>query len=104
MELNRINYDFSGHLWRDNLPNGWHFITLPEALSKFIRKAHGNNESGWGRLKVEAKIGEVSWNTSIWFDSKSGSYLLSIKAGVRKKSQLKAGKLVFVELNIENEC
>lgn len=98
MELHRINYDFNGHLWRDNLPNGWHFVTLPQPLSKFIRKAHGNNESGWGRLKVEAKIGEVSWHTSLWFDTKSGSYLLSIKAAIRKKMQLSIGDAVTVTL------
>lgn len=87
-------------MWRDNIPNGWHFVTLPSALSAHIRMAHGNDESGWGRLKVKAQIAEVSWDTAIWFDTKSATYLLSVKADIRKKSQLAIGDLVLIKLKI----
>lgn len=64
--------------------------------------AHGSAESGWGRLKVEAAIGETSWGTSIWFDTKSGSYLLSINTKIRKKVNLHIGEFVSVQLYISD--
>lgn len=49
-------------------------------------------------MKVTAQIGEQIWDTAIWFDSKAGTYLLPIKAEIRKKSNLEAGKPIGIKL------
>ena len=39
-------------------------------------------------MKVTAKIGGSEWKTSIWFDTKNDTYLLPIKAEIRKKEKI----------------
>lgn len=56
------------------------------------------DEEGWGRLKAIAKIGGTEWQTAIWFDSKKKTYLLPLKADIRKKEQLVVDKLVSITL------
>lgn len=75
-------------MWKHNSPGGWYFISLPETISKEIRENLKWQEEGWGRMKASAEIGEYKWDTAIWFDTKRGTYILPIKAEIRKKSQL----------------
>ena len=35
-----------------------------------------------------AEIGNTKWDTAIWFDTKRKTYLLPIKAEIRKKEKL----------------
>ena len=49
-------------------------------------------EEGWGRLKVTAIIGNTQWQTAIWFDTKQDTYLLPLKAAVRKKECIELNK------------
>ena len=95
-----IDYQFSGKLWKDNIPGGWHFVSISIALSNKIRKAHLSSEEGWGRLKVQAVVGKTEWRTSIWYDTKTGGYLLPINGMVRKKEAIVDGSKLKVKLNI----
>jgi hypothetical protein len=82
---NKIQYEFSAKLWQYKAPGGWFFVTLPEKLSEEIRGSLQWQEEGWGRMKVIARTGNSEWKTSIWFDTKINTYLLPIKAEIRKK-------------------
>lgn len=62
----------------------WRFITVPKKDSEVITKTHGAKKRGWGSLPVTVAIGKTKWNTSIFPDKKSGTYLLPLKAAVRK--------------------
>lgn len=64
---------------------GWHFTAIPKKESGEIKKRFGGMQKGWGSLPVTATIGETSWDTSIFPDARSGTYLLPLKAAVRKK-------------------
>ncbi len=66
------------------------FISLPRKISNEIRKNLQWMEEGWGRLNAAAKIGNSEWETAIWFDTKQNTYLLPVKAEIRKKEKLKA--------------
>jgi hypothetical protein len=57
-------------------------------------------EEGWGRMKVLVKIGNSEWKTSIWFDTKNDTYLLPVKAEIRKKEKIdmEVGKEVDVTI------
>lgn len=68
---------------------GWHFVSLPKGMSKEIRKNLGWQEEGWGRMKVSAQYKEHLWDTSIWFDTKLNTYILPVKAEIRKKTNLR---------------
>lgn len=87
-------YTFSAKLWLwPGDKAAWHFITLPKKESKDIKsKIHVRR--GFGSVKVEAQIGETVWNTSIFPDSKSGTYLLPVKAKVRRDEGIEVGDTV----------
>lgn len=88
MESIRIEYRFKATLWQYAGPAGWHFVSLPQKLSKEIRRSLRQEEAGWGRLPVTAKTGTSEWKTAIWFDTKLNTYLLPLKAEIRKKERL----------------
>ncbi|MFZ4715196.1 MAG: DUF1905 domain-containing protein [Bacteriovoracaceae bacterium] len=98
-----MEYFFRGKLWKHNGPGGWCFITVPKVHSRKIRKIHISSEEGWGRLKTLAIIGESSWKTAIWFDTKADAYLLPVKSLIRKQEKLQVGTKFEVRLKFEFE-
>ena len=94
----KIKYEFSSKMWQHGSSGGWFFVSLPKDMASEIREHLGWQEEGWGRMKVTAQIGERDWDTAIWFDSKAGTYLLPIKAEIRKRSNLKPGEPIGIML------
>lgn len=94
-------YVFKGKVWKFKGKAGWYFVTLPRNLSLKIRKNHGRDEEGWGRLKASAKIGQSTWQTAIWYDSKFKSYLLPIKTQIRKVNKIENNSTITVGLSLE---
>jgi hypothetical protein len=88
----KIKYNFSAKVWH----NTWYFISLPEAISSEIRAHLKWQEEGWGRLKVTAKIGNSQWETAIWFDTNRKTYLLPIKAEIRRKEKIESEEEVEI--------
>jgi Domain of unknown function (DUF1905) len=98
MKSTGIKYEFIAKLWQYAGPTGWYFVSLPTKLAKEIRNALKSEEEGWGRLKATAKIGNSDWKTAIWFDTKMGTYLLPLKAEIRKRENLIIDKDVKIVL------
>nr|WP_321233778.1 DUF1905 domain-containing protein [uncultured Psychroserpens sp.] len=94
----KIEYEFFTKMWKHDSPGGWHFVSLPKNLSKEIRKNLGWQEEGWGRMKAIAEIKELRWETAIWFDTKMDSYVLPIKAEIRKKLSLEINKKIEIRI------
>ncbi|WP_420601854.1 DUF1905 domain-containing protein [Flagellimonas sp.] len=94
----KIKYEYVTKMWKNGSTGGWHFVSLPQNLSKEIRDNLKWQEEGWGRMKALAQIGELVWETSIWFDTKVNTYILPIKAEIRKKRNLTIGQTI--EINI----
>lgn len=67
---------------------GWRFLALPKKQSQEIKEKFGSRAKGWGSLPVSVTIGKTVWDTSIFPDKKSGSYLLPLKAKVRKAEDI----------------
>ncbi len=95
-----ITYKFQNTLWQHNGVSGWHFVTLPQRLSTEIRELFQKEEQGWGRLPVMALIGDTTWATAIWFDTKNNRYLLPLKSEIRKKKNIQVGDTLFIRLKI----
>ncbi len=96
--IEKFEYTFKGKIWKYQVKGGWYFVTIPKALAKKIRDIHYSSEEGWGRLKTTASINNTFWKTSIWYDSKIGSYLIPIKSSVRKSESLIEGSVVKIDL------
>jgi hypothetical protein len=67
---------------------GWRFLGIPKKEAKEIKETYGKNAKGWGSLPVTVTIGKTAWKTSIFPDRKSGTYLLPLKAQIRKKEEI----------------
>lgn len=75
----------------------WRFVTVSKADSEKLRKTI-KLKRGFGSIRVRAKVGKTSWDTSVFPDSKSGTYLLPVKAKIRRAEGLEDGELVLVYL------
>lgn len=84
-------------LWKGEAAGRWYFVTVPEERSAEIKAHAFGNPRGFGSVRVEARIGDISWRTSV-FPLNSGGYVLPIKAEVRKRASLAAGDQVEVAL------
>ena len=98
MNIKGVRYEFSAQPWQYTGQAAWIFVGLPQDLAKEIRSNFKAEEEGWGRLKATAQIGNSEWKTAIWFDSKSDTYLLPLKAEIRKKENIMVDKKVKVIL------
>jgi hypothetical protein len=67
---------------------GWHFVSVPKKESLDIKKTFGAPRRGWGSIPVTVTIGKTKWKTSIFPDKQSGTYLLPLKAEIRRKEQI----------------
>jgi hypothetical protein len=77
----------------------WHFITIPQELCGEIRAESLARRSGFGSVRVEATIDGVTWRTSV-FPQKSGSYILPVKAEVRRRAAIAAGDVLTLSLEL----
>ena len=91
---------FTAPLWLWSGEGGsWHFLTVPEEQSAEIRLESIGARRGFGSVRVEARIGDVAWRTSV-FPQKAGTYLLPVKADVRRRAAVTAGDEVAVALDL----
>lgn len=98
--LHSIDYTFSAPVWQYQGKGAWHFVSLPLNTSIEIRQLLKHEEEGWGRLKVTACIGIHEWKTAIWYDNKHRTYLLPIKAEIRKKCAIPVNHEIEVRIRI----
>lgn len=94
-DMARSAYQVKGELWLyPGESANWHFVSVPKKESEAIVKAHPRKKAGFGSIRVSAKIGKTSWETSIFPDKRSGTYLLPVKAEVRRKEHLSKGDII----------
>jgi Domain of unknown function (DUF1905) len=96
-------------LWTsDKAPASWHFLSIKgdianeiKAQAVMARLEMGlAKKRGWGSVKVEATIGETVWQTSIFPGNGDDTYLLPVKAAVRKAEGIVVGDQVTVTLEL----
>jgi hypothetical protein len=93
--------EFEAVLWRAPGKAAWCFLTLPEELAGRVRSLTQGLRNPFGSLRVVARIGSTEWKTSLFADTKANSYLLPVKADVRRQERLAAGDKVRVEVEIK---
>lgn len=78
----------------------WHFVPVTKKVGQEIKEKYGKYAKGFGSLPVTVTIGKTIWQTSIFPDKYSGSYILPLKARVRKKEEIEAGEKVTFSIVI----
>lgn len=96
-------WHFTAPLWRwtgGETATSWFFVTVTEALAADIRAASRARAGAWGMVKVMARVGDTRWSTSLFYSKDVGSFLLPMKASVRKAEKLVEGDAVAVQLTL----
>jgi len=93
-------YRTRAKLWRwKGGKASWYFLTLPASLSREIRAVDaGPRRRGFGALRVTATVGRTSWQTSLFPSAQHGSYLLPVKASVRRAEALVEGRTIRLQI------
>jgi Domain of unknown function (DUF1905) len=97
-----MQFTFTAPLWLYSGKGAWHFVTLPKDAADEI-KFFNASAKGFMPISVTAQINDTVWKSSIFPDSKSGSYLMAIKADVRKTENLKAGDDVTLTVKVRSD-
>ena len=93
---------FTEVLWEYQGEAPWVFITLPVEDAEEVR-ARVPERGGFGSVKVNAVIGESRWQTSLFPDKGSESFVLPVKRAIREREDLAPGDAARVSLHIEVE-
>jgi Domain of unknown function (DUF1905) len=99
---------FEAEVWLWQSKGAWHFLTLPLDKAQelqavdgtYLHIVHHKKRRGWGSIPVTVRIGSSTWDTSIFPDTRSDSYILPLKSDIRKREKIAVGHLVSVEIQI----
>jgi hypothetical protein len=96
-----MDFKFAGTVieWRG--PSPYYFVPVPAEGAADISEVAAMATHGWGVIPVEARIGGITFETSLF--PKDGGYLLPLKDAVRKPQDILAGDEVTVEMTIRFE-
>ena len=96
-----MDLTFSGRVieWRGPAP--YYFVPVPDEESAAIQEVAAMATYGWGVIPVRARIGAVSFETSLF--PKDGGYLLPLKNAVRKPQGLAKDDDVTVAMTVRLE-
>ena len=95
-----MEFTFSAQVWIYSGEGAWYFVTMPLDLADEIQARTAGIRRGFGSVRVNAMIGGSTWGTSLFRDSKSGSYILPLKKDIRSKEKIEAGAQVHVSFTL----
>ena len=98
------SYDFTADLWRHHGEAAWYFVTLPHDVADDIEaRQEDGPRRGFGSVRVEVTLGATTWRTSVFPDTKVQSYVLPVKAAVRKAAGVDDGAELALRLRLLDE-
>lgn len=92
--MSGTRYEFEAELWRwEARTDRWVFASLPQDVSDEIADLP-LPPAGFGSVKVEVTLGGSRWSTSVFPDSGRATYIVAIKAAVRRREGVDVGDVV----------
>jgi hypothetical protein len=98
MSAEAIRFEFQAEVlyWRGPAP--FFFAPMPAGEAAELRRIARFVTYGWGCVPVDATVGGVTFYTALF--PKDETYLLPLKAQVRRKTGVTAGDRVSVEMTV----
>ncbi len=93
-----MEIEFAGKIWYWRGPSPFYFITVPAGEAEQLKAISALVTYGWGMIPVHVTIGGTRFYTALW--PKDDSYIVPIKASVRKAEELDVDDEVTVRLEI----
>jgi hypothetical protein len=87
-------------IWDARRFDSWTFVSLPAEAAEDIRELTAGQARGFGSVRVRVTVGGSVWTTSIFPDSKQGTYVLPVKRAVRRAEGLDPGDTAAVRLEL----
>ncbi|OGG64201.1 hypothetical protein A3C18_00055 [Candidatus Kaiserbacteria bacterium RIFCSPHIGHO2_02_FULL_54_11b] len=78
----------------------WHFAYVDKKQSALIRERYKGPRRGFGGIRVAVTLGKTKWETSIFPHKLSGTYLLPLKASIRRAEGIGADDTITFTLDI----
>ena len=104
-------YCFNATVWKySGQKSSWYFVTLPKDVAikiKFNTRQEAKLQEdpkpkkNFGSIKIVAKIEQIQWKTSIFSYPKASSYILPIKADVRKRLQINENDQITITIQTQ---
>jgi len=94
-------FNIKAKIWLYPGDTPWHFVSIDKKLTKEIKQNFGAQKRGFGSLPVEVTLGKTKWRTSIFPENRSDTYLLPLKAEVRKKEDVFDGDTISFSIEIK---
>jgi len=98
--MNDMTFTFTAPLKIYQGQAAWHYIIIPTDHAdqiKFFRE----KPIGFGSVPVNVTCGQTTWQTSLFPDKKSASYMLPIKKDVRVREKLSVGDDVEIKIEVK---
>ncbi|MDO8364390.1 MAG: DUF1905 domain-containing protein [Actinomycetota bacterium] len=95
-------YEFTAPLWKwqGDGTASWRFVTLPFDVTDEIDDITTGRQGGFGSVPVKVTVGRTTWTTSVFPSKEQKSFILPVKAPVRKAEGLSDGNAVAVHLEL----
>lgn len=94
-------YRLKGKVWLwPGETAAWHFVHVEKKLAARLKEKYGRRNA-WSSVRVNVKVGKTRWGTSIFWDTRSGTYLLPLKAQVRRAEGIVADDDISFVLAVE---
>jgi hypothetical protein len=98
--MDGATYTVTAEVWLYPGEAGWHFVTLPPDVADDVRARSGASARPFGSVPARITIGGTTWSTSLFADTKSASYLIPLKAPVRRREGIAAGDTVTLVITL----
>ncbi len=95
-----LQYSLTSQVWLYPGLSGWHFISIPKEQGGKIREKYRHLHKGWSSLPIEIYLGKTRWNTSMFWSKDAQSYILPLKAEVRRKEEIMVNDTVKYTIKI----
>ncbi len=95
-----MDFAFEAEIWQYDGPAAWCFVTLPPSAAAEIAANIPQRE--FGMVKIQARVGSSRWTTSLFKDNRKGTWLLPLKASIRRQEGLRPGERIWVELRVNS--
>jgi hypothetical protein len=91
--------EFEGEVWASESVGSWAFVSLPADAADEVRHS-GGPPTAFGSVRVEVTLGGSTWRTSVFPDARRGTFVLPVKAAVRRAERVDVGDPVRVALRV----
>lgn len=92
---------FDADVWLHPGDAGWHFATLPPDAADEVRARTAGGRP-FGSVPVAATVGATTWETSLFADRSTSSYLLPLKAELRRRERIAACERISVAVELRD--